>query len=77
MRNKVIGTIVLAILITLFLGAANTVYSGTREGNANSIANAYCVGKGYDQGFMSNGQAACQTITVKQDLFTLPPNVTP
>ena len=36
---------------------------------ANRIANAYCEGKGYDQGFRDDEIVWCQKITIKQDSF--------
>lgn len=77
MKYNIISTVIIVVLVLLFFGFAHTVYSGQTDRDSNQIANAYCVGKGYDQGFMQGAQAVCQTITVKQVMITLPQNVTP
>ncbi len=77
MMNKAIGWIFILAFIGISLAAGREVYASQGVDSMNQIANAYCVGKGYDQGSFEDGQAWCQTITIKQDAFTLPRQVTP
>lgn len=75
MIRKVTGIFVLTSIFSVLFWGAHLQTMDALAAGRNEIANAYCVAKGYDQGFMQDDQFACQTITVKQDLITPPQNV--
>lgn len=57
----------LVIALALACGYLYMIGDIAIASSKNRIANAYCEGKGYDQGFVEDGDVWCQKITVKQD----------